>query len=76
MAKKDKIIQPVLPLRDIVVFPNMIVRLFVGRDKSVNALQKAMSEDKRRKFTISELYYFNQIFGVILLHIPPKFKVI
>jgi ATP-dependent Lon protease len=58
MAKKDKIIQPVLPLRDIVVFPNMIVRLFVGRDKSVNALQKAMSEDKRRKFTISELYYF------------------
>ena len=38
MAKVNKIIQPVLPLRDIVVFPNMIVRLFVGREKSVQAL--------------------------------------
>ena len=33
---------PVLPLRDIVVFPNMIVPLFVGRDKSVVALERAM----------------------------------
>ncbi|MBX9731253.1 MAG: LON peptidase substrate-binding domain-containing protein, partial [Sphingomonas sp.] len=33
---------PVLPLRDIVVFPNMIVPLFVGRDKSVAALEAAM----------------------------------
>jgi ATP-dependent Lon protease len=46
MAKKDKIIQPVLPLRDIVVFPNMIVRLFVGRDKSVRALEEVMKENK------------------------------
>jgi len=37
---------PVLPLRDIVVFPQMIVPLFVGRDKSVTALEKAMSGDK------------------------------
>jgi ATP-dependent Lon protease len=37
---------PVLPLRDIVVFPNMIVPLFVGRDKSVAALEAAMSADK------------------------------
>ncbi|WP_108810229.1 endopeptidase La [Sphingorhabdus sp. Alg231-15] len=37
---------PLLPLRDIVVFPNMIVPLFVGRDKSVVALEKAMDSDK------------------------------
>ena len=38
---------PVLPLRDIVVFPHMIVPLFVGRDKSVRALEEAMQEDKQ-----------------------------
>jgi ATP-dependent Lon protease len=37
---------PLLPLRDIVVFPGMIVPLFVGRDKSVIALEKAMASDK------------------------------
>lgn len=37
---------PVLPLRDIVVFPHMIVPLFVGRDKSVAALEAAMNADK------------------------------
>ncbi|KQN26508.1 DNA-binding protein [Sphingomonas sp. Leaf33] len=37
---------PVLPLRDIVVFPHMIVPLFVGRDKSVAALEAAMADDK------------------------------
>src|SRR5688500_18385424 len=37
---------PMLPLRDIVVFPQMIVPLFVGRDKSVVALEKAMEADK------------------------------
>ena len=39
-------ILPVLPLRDIVVFPQMIVPLFVGRDKSVAALESAMAADK------------------------------
>ena len=38
---------PVLPLRDIVVFPHMIVPLFVGRDKSVAALEQAMAGDKQ-----------------------------
>ena len=38
---------PVLPLRDIVVFPHMIVPLFVGRDKSVQALESVMKEDKQ-----------------------------
>src|SRR5580700_7406985 len=37
----------VLPLRDIVVFPHMIVPLFVGRDKSVRALESVMKEDKQ-----------------------------
>jgi ATP-dependent Lon protease len=38
---------PVLPLRDIVVFPHMIVPLFVGREKSVRALEDVMAEDKQ-----------------------------
>jgi ATP-dependent Lon protease len=38
---------PVLPLRDMVVFPHMIVPLFVGRDKSVRALEAVMAEDKQ-----------------------------
>ena len=43
---KDKLKLPLLPLRDIVVFPQMVLPLFVGREKSVRALEKAMSEDK------------------------------
>ena len=38
---------PVLPLRDIVVFPHMVVPLFVGRDKSVQALESVMKGDKK-----------------------------
>ena len=37
---------PVLPLRDIVVFPHMVVPLFVGREKSVRALDEIMKGDK------------------------------
>ena len=37
----------VLPLRDIVVFPHMIVPLFVGREKSVRALEAVMKDDKQ-----------------------------
>ena len=44
---------PVLPLRDIVVFPQMIVPLFVGRDKSVKALEAVMAGDKQ-VFLISQ----------------------
>src|SRR5687768_8295082 len=47
-------IYPVLPLRDIVVFPQMIVPLFVGRDKSVAALESAMAADKQI-FLVSQL---------------------
>ena len=38
---------PVLPLRDIVVFPHMIVPLFVGREKSVKALEEVMKDNKK-----------------------------
>jgi ATP-dependent Lon protease len=38
---------PVLPLRDVVVFPHMVIPLFVGRDKSIRALDLAMGADKR-----------------------------
>ncbi|HID29801.1 MAG TPA: hypothetical protein EYP19_07320, partial [Desulfobacterales bacterium] len=37
---------PLLPLKDVVVFPHMVVPLFVGRSKSVNALSNAMNLDK------------------------------
>ena len=38
---------PLLPLRDIVVFPNMVIPLFVGRDKSINALNEVMKKEKK-----------------------------
>ena len=46
---------PVLPLRDIVVFPNMIVRLFVGREKSVLALEEVMKTEQQIQPTILNL---------------------
>src|SRR6476620_4155049 len=38
---------PVLPLRDVVVYPHMVIPLFVGRDRSVRALEIAMEADKQ-----------------------------
>ena len=43
---KTSYIKPLLPLRDIVIFPSMVVPLFVGRDKSIKALQEVMKSDK------------------------------
>ena len=42
-----KVNLPLLPLRDIVVFPSMIIPLFVGRDKSISALNEVMKNDKK-----------------------------
>ena len=42
-----KIVRPLLPLRDIVVFPNMVIALFVGRDKSISALNEVRKKDKK-----------------------------
>jgi len=46
-APEDVGVYPVLPLRDIVVFPHMIVPLFVGREKSIRALEEVMGSDKQ-----------------------------
>jgi len=45
-VKHVQLLIPLLPLRDVVVFPHMIVPLFVGRDKSISALEYAMQHDK------------------------------
>ena len=47
MTDQKTSLHPVLPLRDIVVFPHMIVPLFVGREKSVKALEEVMADDKQ-----------------------------
>ena len=46
-SDSPNLLLPLLPLRDIVVFPHMVAPLFVGRPKSVNALTDAMNHDKR-----------------------------
>lgn len=48
MEKKidESKIYPLLPLRDVVVFPHMVIPLFVGREKSINSLNEAMSNDR------------------------------
>ena len=43
---KTSYLKPLLPLRDIVIFPSMVIPLFVGRDKSIKALQEVMKSDK------------------------------
>ena len=43
----DNVNIPILPLRDAVVFPNMVIPLFVGREKSIVALDRAMKKDKK-----------------------------
>jgi len=47
MVQGEKHYYPLLPLRDVVVFPNVVVPLFVGRDKSIQALEYALSHEKR-----------------------------
>ncbi len=46
MPEMEEALYPLLPLRDVVVFPHMVVPLFVGRDKSIKALEWAMSHEK------------------------------
>jgi len=45
MEKEKGLILSLLPLRDVVIFPHMIIPLFVGREKSINALESAMKEE-------------------------------
>lgn len=46
-ATDERYYYPLLPLRDVVVFPNVVVPLFVGREKSIKALEYALSQDKQ-----------------------------
>src|SRR4030042_5645167 len=73
---------PILPLRDVVVFPNMVVPLFVGREKSIKALEHAMSHDKdiflaaQKDATVDnptekDIYFFGTLGSVLqLLRLP------
>ncbi len=54
MAKKNEEIYPLMPLRDVVVFPHMIAPLFIGRQKSVRALEDAMSTGDRKIFLVAQ----------------------
>ncbi|OGT64827.1 MAG: endopeptidase La [Gammaproteobacteria bacterium RIFCSPLOWO2_02_FULL_47_50] len=46
-ANTEEMIYPALPLRDVVVYPHMVIPLFVGREKSIKALEKAMDSNKQ-----------------------------
>ena len=47
MYEQNLLDLPLLPLRDVVVYPHMVIPLFVGRDKSILALERAMNGDKK-----------------------------
>lgn len=47
LERSERIEIPVLPLRDVVVYPHMVIPLFVGRDKSIRCLEAAMDNDKQ-----------------------------
>ena len=46
-SNSDALVFPVLPLRDVIVFPNMVIPLFVGREKSIKSLEVAMDANKQ-----------------------------
>ena len=54
LKKSSKTVLPVLPLRNIVVFPHMVVPLLVGRDKSVHALEEVMDDDDRKILLVTQ----------------------
>ena len=72
--------KPILPLRDIVIFPHMIAPLFVGRIKSINAIESVMEENKQivlltqKKPTIEKYleYTLGGVRGAILYYRAPS----
>ncbi|GJM09125.1 MAG: Lon protease [Lysobacteraceae bacterium] len=82
MSKTPAQFMPVLPLRDVVVYPDMVIPLFVGRDRSMRALERAMADDKRIMLvaqkgaeidepSIEELYQVGTVATVLqLLKLP------
>jgi ATP-dependent Lon protease len=66
---KEHEFHPVLPLRDVVVYPHMVIPLFVGREKSVEALELAMQRDQKifvvaQKISAEEYPDFSQLYEV------------
>ena len=64
MQDEDKTTFPVLPLRDIVVFPHMIVPLFVGREKSIKALNDLINKKnglKNNDYLLELLKMFKEV---------------
>ncbi|MBY5922144.1 endopeptidase La [Ferrimonas balearica] len=47
LERSDHVVIPVLPLRDVVVYPHMVIPLFVGREKSIHCLEAAMEQEKQ-----------------------------
>ncbi|MBY6186012.1 endopeptidase La [Marinobacter hydrocarbonoclasticus] len=47
LERSDHVVIPVLPLRDVVVYPHMVIPLFVGREKSIRCLEAAMEQEKQ-----------------------------
>ena len=82
MAGENSNIFPVLPLRDVVVYPHMVIPLFVGREKSIKALDDAMERDKQIMLVaqknaaqddpgISDIYDFGTLATILqLLKLP------
>jgi ATP-dependent Lon protease len=54
LNEKNALILPVLPLRDVVVYPHMVIPLFVGREKSIRALERAILENNKQILLVSQ----------------------
>jgi ATP-dependent Lon protease len=52
--KSKRVTVPLLPLRDIILFPHMVIPLFIGRDKSIQAIQSAMEKDGKILFVLQK----------------------
>ncbi|MGL5250599.1 MAG: LON peptidase substrate-binding domain-containing protein, partial [Enterovibrio sp.] len=82
LERSESIEIPVLPLRDVVVYPHMVIPLFVGRNKSIRCLEVAMEKDKKillvaqtdatiEEPTIADLYHVGTVASILqLLKLP------
>ena len=55
LQKVKKVIVPLLPLRDIILFPHMVTPLLVGRDRSIRAIESSMEKDQRLFFVLQRV---------------------
>ncbi len=54
LTDANKLLLPVLPLRDVVVYPHMVIPLFVGREKSIKALRSAAMDENKQVLLIAQ----------------------